>query len=65
MCVNELSDNLTVEEIAAAISQMQKGSAPSLDGISTEVLKLDGVESVRFVKTITDGIWKTEIVQSD
>ena len=37
VCVNELSDNLTEEEIAAAISQMQKGRAPGLDGTSTEM----------------------------
>ena len=42
----ELSDNLTEEEIAAAISQMRKGRAPALDGISTEILRLGGAESV-------------------
>ena len=46
VCVNELSDNLIEEEIAAAISQMRKGRAPGLEGISTEVLKLGGAESV-------------------
>ena len=40
--VNELSDNLTEEEIAAAISQMKKGRAPGLDGIATEMFKLGG-----------------------
>ena len=46
MCVNELSDNLTEEEITAVISQMWKGRAPDLVGISTEMLKLGGAESV-------------------
>ena len=36
VCVNELIDNLAEEEIAAAISQMRKGRAPGLDGMSTE-----------------------------
>ena len=42
ICVNELCDHLTKEEIAAAISQMWKGRAPGLDEISTEMLKLGG-----------------------
>ena len=36
VCVNELIDNLAEAEIAAAISQMRKGRAPGLDGMSTE-----------------------------
>ena len=65
VCVNELSDNLTEEEIAEAISQMRKGRAPGLDGISTEMLKLGGAESVSWLKTLADGIWRTEMVPSD
>ena len=65
VCVNELSDNMTEEEIAAAISQMWKGRASGLDGIATEMLKLGGVESVHWLKTIADGIWRTEMVPSD
>ena len=65
VCVYELSDNLTEEEIAAAISQMQKGIVPGLDGISTEILKLGGADSVCWLKTIADGIWRTEMLPSD
>ena len=65
MCVNELSDNLTEEEIAAAISQIWKGRAPGSDGISTKMLKLGGAESVHWLKTIADGIWRREMVPSD
>ena len=65
ICVNELSDNLTEEEIAAAISQMRKGRAPGLDRILTEMLKLGGAESVCWLKIIADGIWRTEMVPSD
>ena len=48
--VKELSDNLTKEKITAAISLKQKGSSPGLDGISTEILKLGGAESVRWLE---------------
>ena len=65
VCMNELSDNLTEEEIVAAISQMRKGRAPGLDGISIEILKLGGTESVHWLKTIADGIWRTEVVPSE
>ena len=65
VCMNELSDNLTEEKIAAAISQMRKGRAPVLGGISTEMLKLGGAESVHLLKNIADGIWRTEMVSSD
>ena len=36
VCVNELIDNLAEVEIAAVTSQMWKGRAPGLDGMSTE-----------------------------
>ena len=65
VCVNELSDNLIKEEIALVISQMRKGRAPGSEGILTEMLKLGGAESVHWLKTIADGIWKTEMVPSD
>ena len=54
MCVyvNELNDNLTEEEITAAISQMQKGRAPGLNGILTEILRLGGVESICFLRLL-------------
>ena len=37
--VNELTDNLTEEEIGAAISIMQKRRASGLDGISAQMYK--------------------------
>ena len=52
MC--ELNHNLTEEKNSAVISQMQKEIAPGLDGISTEMLKLGGAESLRWMKTIAD-----------
>ena len=65
VCVNELSDKLTQEVIAAVIFQMWKGRAPGLDGILTEMLKFGGAESVCWMKTIADGIRRSEMVPSD
>ena len=44
---------------------MRKRGAPGLDGISTEMLKLGGAESVCWLNTIVDEIWRTEMVPSD
>ena len=65
VCMDELSDNLTEEELTAAISQMQKGRALGLDGISTEMYKLGGAESVHWLKTVADGIRIKEMVPYD
>ena len=65
VCVNELRDNLTEEEITAVISQMRKGRAPGLDGLSTKMLRLGGAEFVCWLKTTANGIWRTEMVPSD
>ena len=65
MCVNELSNNLTEEEIAEVISLMWKVRTPGLDVIMTEMLNLGGVESVRLLKTIADGIWRAKMVPND
>ena len=62
MCVDELSDNLTEEELTAAISQMQKGRALGLDGILTEMFKLGGAESVHWQNILADGIRIKEMV---
>ena len=44
---------------------MQKVRTPGFDVILTEMLNLSVVESVRLLKTIADGIWRTEMVLSD
>ena len=64
-CVNELYDIITEREIAAVISQMQKGRAPGMNRILTKMLKLDGVKSICWLKTIVYGVWRTEKVPSD
>ena len=42
-----------------------EGKASGLDGILTEMLKLGGLESVHWLKTIRDVIWRTEMVPND
>ena len=44
---------------------MQKGRAPSLDGVLTEMLKLGGAEFGCRLKTIVEGIWRREMLPSD
>ena len=45
----ELCSPITEEEISTALSQMKNGKAPGLDGISSEVLELGEVASVRWL----------------
>ena len=61
----ELCSPITEEEISTAISQMKNGKAPGLDGISSEVLKLGGEASVRWLSSIFATIWTEESVPSD
>ena len=53
VCVNELIDNLAEAEFAATISQMRKGRAPGLDGMSTEWSQYP--KKVTLVSLITAG----------
>ena len=61
----ELCDELSEEEISAAITQLRKGRAPGVDEVSAELLKLGGEESVRWLKAIADCIWREESVPRD
>ena len=61
----ELCSPITEEEISTAIFQMKNRKAPGLDGISSEVLKLGGEASVRWLSSIFTTIWMEETVPSD
>ena len=61
----ELCSPITEEEISTAIFQMKNGRAPGLDGISSEVLKLGGEPSVRWLSSIFTTIRMEETVPSD
>ena len=56
---------ITEEKISSAISQMKNEKAPGLDGISSEVFKLGGEASVRWLSSIFTSIWMEEIVPSN
>ena len=45
----DLTQCITEEEIREAIGQLQDGKAPGADGISAELLKLGGVETIRWL----------------
>ena len=57
--------NLSEDEIAVAIKQLKKGKAPGLDEISLEMLRLGGEESIRWLKLVSDVIWREESVPAD
>ena len=56
---------ITEEEISAAVSQTKNGKAPGLDGITSEVLKLGGEVSIRWLTSIFNAVWTNESVPSD
>lgn len=61
----DLSKSITVEEIHEAIGQLQDGKAPGDDGISAELLKLGGAETIRWISTLFNSIWSSESIPSD
>ena len=58
----ELCSPITEEEISTAIFQMKNGKASGLDGISSEVLKLGGKASVRWLSSIFTTIWQKQLL---
>ena len=62
---DDLSQPITEEEIQEAISQLRDGKAPSVDGISAELLKLGGAETIRWLTSLFNSIWSSECIPSD
>ena len=62
---DDISAPLSEDEIRQAISELRSGRAPGSDGISLEMLNLGGEESIRWLKSIFDSIWETELVPED
>ena len=60
-----LSQPITEEEIQEAISQLRDGKAPGADGISAELLKLGGAETIRWLTSLFNSIWSSECIPSD
>ena len=63
--LDDLCAPLSEEEICTAISQLKNGRAPGMDGITAEMIKLGGAESVRWFKSLFDAIWYEKKVPED
>ena len=63
--LDDLCAPLSEEEICTAISQLKNSRAPGMDGITAEMIKLGGAESVRWFKSLFDAIWHEEEVPED
>ena len=63
--LDDLCAPLSEEEICTAISQLKNSRAPGMDGITAEMIKLGGAESVRWFKSLFDTIWHKEEVPED
>ena len=62
---DDLCAPLSEDGIITAISQLKSGRAPGQDGITAEMIKLGGVECVRWFKTLFDAIWHEDVVPGD
>ena len=61
----DLSQPITEDEIHEAISQLRDGKAPGADGISAELLKLGGAETIHWLTSLFNSIWSSECIPSD
>ena len=61
----DLSQPITEEEIQEAVGQLRDGRAPGADGISAELLKLGGAETIRWLNSLFNSIWNSESIPSD
>ena len=61
----DLSQPITEEEIQEAVGQLRDGRASGADGISAELLKLGGAETIRWLISLFNSIWNSESIPSD
>ena len=61
----DLSQPITEEEIQEAIGQVRDGKAPRADGISAELLKLGGAETICWLTSLFNSIWNSASISSD
>ncbi len=52
----DLSQPITEEEIQEAVGQLRDGRAPGADGMSAELLKLGGAETIRWLISLFNSI---------
>ena len=60
-----LSQPISEDETQVAIAQLRDGQAPGDDGISAELLKLGGGETICWLTSPFDFIWSSESIPSD
>ena len=60
-----LSQPISEDEIQVAIAQLRDGKAPGDDGISAELLKLAGDETICWLTSLFNFIWSSESIPSD
>ena len=63
--LDDLCAPLSEEEICTDISQLKNSRTPGMDGITAEMIKLGGAESVRCFKSLFDAIGHKEEVPED
>ena len=61
----DMSRPISQVEIQNAIAQLRDGKAPGADGISAELLKLGGTETIRWLTSLFNTIWSSESTPSD
>ena len=61
----DLSLPISEEEIQETIAQLRVGKAPRADGISAELLKLGGAETIHWLSSLFNSIWNSESIPSD
>ena len=60
-----MSQQISEDEIQVAITQLRDGEAPGDDGISAELLKLGGGETICWLTSLFKFIWSSESIPSD
>ena len=61
----ELACEPTDEEVRAALIQLKNGKCPREDFITTELLKLGGETTVRWLVALSQSIWRAEEMPED
>jgi hypothetical protein len=57
--VHELDVSPTLEEVSAALRQLNTGKAPGSDGIVAELLQYGGDHVIRLLHSIFQDVWQT------
>ena len=63
LSADHLSAPLSEEEIKTAISDLRPVKVPGLDSVTLERLRLDGEETILWLKSIFDTVWQLCLFQ--